>query len=51
MTKLNNINTNFATLTEEELIDTEGGEIILGTAIGIASLGFAIGQALARKYK
>lgn len=51
MAKLDNINTNFVTLTEEELINTEGGEIVLGTAIALASLGFAIGQALARKYK
>ena len=45
----NNLATNFSTLTEDELIGTEGGSVF-AMAIGLAGLAYTIGKDLKRKY-
>ena len=45
----NNLDTNFSTLTEDELIGTEGGSVF-AIAIGRAGLAYTIGKDLKRKY-
>lgn len=49
---MNNMNTNFVTLSEQELMEMEGGFVITGTMVGIGvgiftgafAVGYAIGQ-------